>query len=171
MGADKRSFDAEYRSGLVQYERAQMIFRPGDLVIHHIQSHPWLLLVVNTAYEENQRIGKYLEVHCMFFDHDGANFGMSKKVFTIVQKKFFGQGKPSKIVDLPIYPFSLFSEPHELKDRLRLRGDYFQSFTGISVRQYNGPATWFKQPPVDYYHPDEASFSQVWLPYMKPDGL
>lgn len=165
MGADKRNFEAQLRSGLVEFPRLGILFRPGDIVIHHVKSQPWLLKILKTAFEENHSEGKYVEVHCSYSDYDGTNFGECKRIFRILQKQTFAQHNPAKVTDLVVYPRALFSGDDGLEERLRIRGDCFLSFTDVSTRQYNGPSEYLKKPPFNYFDPREGGFPQVWLPH------
>ncbi|KAF2148055.1 P-loop containing nucleoside triphosphate hydrolase protein [Myriangium duriaei CBS 260.36] len=166
MGPTKRSFDSQARVGLVEYKRLNMLFRPGDLIVYYHKSQPWLLRVLKSAYEEKPSCGDYFELHCEYSDYDGTDHGTSKKVFTVLQKQFFGQGKPCKITDLAAYPVQFMKEDHEdLKARLHKRGSHYQSFAGVSTHQYDGQAEWLKKSPFDFFHQDEEHFPQVWLPH------
>ncbi|GAM91114.1 hypothetical protein ANO11243_091610 [Dothideomycetidae sp. 11243] len=165
MGSTKRSFEGQVKGGLVEYTRLHMLFRPGDFVIHRVKSQPWLLRVTKSAYEEKPNCGKYFEVHCEHSDYDGTNHGRSPKVFTLMQRQLFGQHKPCKITELPVYPFKRDEEEKDLLDRLHERGARHQTFAGVSVRQYDGPAEYLKRSPYDFFDKDEEHFPQVWLPY------
>ncbi|KAF2150286.1 P-loop containing nucleoside triphosphate hydrolase protein [Myriangium duriaei CBS 260.36] len=165
MGTMKRAFEAQVGGGLVDYSRLHMLFRPGDLVIHHVKSQPWLLRVSKSAYEEKPTCGKYFELHCEYSDYDGTTHGRSKKVFAMLQRQFFGQDKPCQITDLPVYPYHPDPEDEDLRHRLHERGQRYQAFASVSVREYDGPAEFLKESPYDFFDKDEEHFPQVWLPY------
>ncbi|KAG9954860.1 P-loop containing nucleoside triphosphate hydrolase protein, partial [Aureobasidium melanogenum] len=167
MGAARKSYQAQVRSGLVEFARLGILFRPGDTVVTYIKSHPWLLKVDKTAYEKNEKRGKYCEIQCSYSDYDGENHGVSKKLFRIYQKEDFGSDHPSKILALKVYPRACAPDDADLERRLRERGQLFLSITGIMVRQYDGAAQYLKLPPFTFFHPDENDWPQLWMPFTE----
>ncbi|KAK6005191.1 hypothetical protein QM012_007970 [Aureobasidium pullulans] len=167
MGAARKSYQAQVRSGLVEFARLGILFRPGDTVVTYIKSHPWLLKVDKTAYEQNEKRGKYCEIQCSYSDYDGQNYGVSKNLFRIYQKEDFGSDHPSKILALKVYPRACAPDDADLERRLRDRGKLFLSITGVLVRQYDGPAQYLKLPPLSFFHPDENDWPQLWMPFTE----
>lgn len=68
MGVEKKRYDTQIHGGMITFPRLWLLFRPGDTVVAHVKSHPWLLKVTKTAYEESISEGKYLDVHCTYSD-------------------------------------------------------------------------------------------------------
>ncbi|THY31303.1 P-loop containing nucleoside triphosphate hydrolase protein [Aureobasidium pullulans] len=167
MGAARKNYLSQVRSGLVEFARLGVLFRPGDTVVTYVKSHPWLLKVEKTAYETNEKRGKYCEIQCSFSDHDGEKYGVSKHLFRIYQKEDFGSDHPSKILDLKVFPRECAPDDKDLESRLRERGELFLSITGILVRQYDGPAEYLKTPPLEFFHPDENEWPQLWMPFTE----
>lgn len=165
MGAARKSYQTQIRSGLVEFARLGILFRPEDIVLCHSKSHPWLMRVERTAYEHSEKRGKYFDIHCSYSDYDGQNYGMSKRMFRFYQKEHFGSEHPAKILNLEVYPRAHALDDADLEYRLRERGKLFLSFTDVSVRQYDGPAEYLKTPPRDFFHPKEDQFCQLWMPY------
>ncbi|KAH0371121.1 P-loop containing nucleoside triphosphate hydrolase protein, partial [Aureobasidium melanogenum] len=141
MGAARKSYQAQVRSGLVEFARLGILFRPGDTVVTYIKSHPWLLKVDKTAYEQNDKRGKYCEIQCSYTDYDGENYG--------------------------VYPRSCAPDDADLEHRLRERGQLFLSTTGVKVRQYDGAAQYLKLPPFSFFHPEEDDWPQLWMPFTE----
>ncbi|KAG9763713.1 P-loop containing nucleoside triphosphate hydrolase protein, partial [Aureobasidium melanogenum] len=167
MGVARKSYQAQVRSGLVEFARLGILFRPGDTVVTYIKSHPWLLKVDKTAYEQNDKRGKYCEIQCSYSDYDGENYGVSKNLFRIYQKEDFGSDHPSKILALKVYPRACAPDDADLERRLRERGQLFLSITGVMVRQYDGAAQYLKLPPLSFFHPDENDWPQLWMPFTE----
>ncbi|KAI5251256.1 P-loop containing nucleoside triphosphate hydrolase protein [Aureobasidium subglaciale] len=167
MGAARKSYTTQVRSGLVEFARLGALFRPGDTVVTYVKSHPWLLKVEKAAYEQYDKRGKYCEIQCSYSDYDGEKYGVSKHVFRICQKEDFGSDHPSKILDLKVYPRAYAPDDEDLENRLRKRGELFLSITDMLVRQYDGPAEYLKLPPHAFYHPDENQWPQLWMPFTE----
>ncbi|KAI5205452.1 P-loop containing nucleoside triphosphate hydrolase protein [Aureobasidium subglaciale] len=167
MGAARKSYTTQVRSGLVEFARLGVLFRPGDTVVTYVKSHPWLLEVEKTAYEKHEKKGKYCEIQCSYSDYDGEKYGVSKHLFRIYQKEDFGSDHPSKILDLKVYPRAYAPDDEELETRLRKRGELFLSITSMLVRQYDGLAEYLKLPPRAFYHPDENQWPQLWMPFTE----
>ncbi|KAF2003041.1 P-loop containing nucleoside triphosphate hydrolase protein [Amniculicola lignicola CBS 123094] len=167
MGSEKKKCETQIKKGQIDFTRAWTIYRPGDLQIRHEHGHAWLLRCVKTAYEENTREGKYLEVHSTYTDFDGTSMGMAKMVTKLHQKRFFASEHPAIITDLPVYPRSFVDEDESLEEGLKERGTKFMSLNQTCVRQYDGPAAYMKQPPMDFYDPDMALYDTVWWPYKE----
>lgn len=167
MGVARKKYLAQVRSGLVEFARLGILFRPGDAVVTYIKAHPWLLKVDKTAYETHDKRGKYCEIQCSYSDYDGEKYGVSKHTFRLYQKEDFGSDHPSKILDLKVYPRACAPDDKELERSLRERGQLFLSITGVLVRQYDGPAQYLKTPPLSFFHPDEDDWKQLFMPYTE----
>ncbi|KAI4717537.1 P-loop containing nucleoside triphosphate hydrolase protein [Aureobasidium sp. EXF-10727] len=167
MGAARKSYTAQVRSGLVEFARLGILFRPGDTVVTYVKAHPWLLKVDKTAYETHDKRGKYCEIQCSYSDYDGEKYGVSKHVFRIYQREDFGSDHPSKILELKVFPRVCAPDDADLEARLRERGQLFLSITGVMVRQYDGPAQYLKLPPLSFFHPEEDDWKQLWMPFTE----
>jgi len=167
MGAEKKRMDAQTHSGFIDFSRLWAIYRPGSIVLTYSKTHPWLLRVDKTGYEENFKQGKWLEVHCLYTDFDGVSFGETRKVIKIFQKVDFPQESPAKILDLPVYPRAHSQEDDTLEKRLRARGDYFLSLNSVSVRHYDGLAEYLKDPPPTFFDPEQDDTWLVWLSHTE----
>ncbi|ETS79926.1 hypothetical protein PFICI_07455 [Pestalotiopsis fici W106-1] len=168
MGDSKRAIEKQFASGYCDYDNLWLIFKPGALAITHFKSHPWLMRVTKTAYEENARDGKWLEVHTVYTGHDGKNPGETKHIIKVKQKESFAQGHPERILNLPVYPRKYHTEGEALEERLRSRGERFISLSGRnSIQNYDGAAEYLKEAPPDFYDPNEASTWQVWRSYAE----
>lgn len=167
MGPERRRCLGQLKKQQLDYSRLWTIYRPRHTLISYEHGNPRLYKCVKTAYEENNTVGKFFEVHCTFTDFDGMNVGEGNQVFEIRQKEFFASEHPGKIKDLPVYPRSFVDDGDELEERLCGRGIKFLSLKGVCIRQYDGQAAYMKQPPSEWYHPDMALFKTVWLPYKE----
>lgn len=167
MGTARKSYTTQVRSGVVEFDNLGILFRPGDRVVTYVKSHPWLLNVVKTAYEKNDKRGRYCEIQCSYSDYDGEKYGVSKHMFRIYQKEDFGSDHPSKILDLKVFPWACAPDDVDLEKNLRERGELFLSITGVLVRQYDGAAQYLKTPPLSFFHPDEDDWPQLWMPFTE----
>lgn len=167
MGPEKKRCETQVKKGQVDYARLWTIYRPGDVQVRFENGHPWLLKMVKTAYEENTTEGKWMEVHCTYTDHDGTDVGEAKHVFKIHQKRYFASENPANITDLVVFPRKFLKEDDSLEKRLFDRGAKFLTLQGTCVRQYDGLAEHIKETPLDYYHPNMASWDAVWWPYKE----
>ena len=167
MGPEKKRCEIQIKKGQVDYARLWTIYRPGDVQVRFENGHPWLLKLGKTAYEENTSEGKWMEVHCIYTDYDGADVGEAKRIFKIHQKRYFASENPANITDLVIFPRKFLKEDDNLEKRLVERGTKFLTFQGTRVCQYDGLAEYIKEPPLDFYHPDMATWDAVWWPYKE----
>ena len=167
MGPEKKRCETNVKNGQVDYARLWTIYRPGDLQVRFENNHPWLLKMVKTAYEENTKEGKWMEVHCTYTDYDGTDVGEAKHIVKIHQKRYFASENPANITDLKVYPRKFLKEDDSLEKRLFERGAHFLALQGTCVRQYDGLAEQMKEPPLDFYHPDMAEWDAVWWPYKE----
>ena len=164
LGRDRARCNAMLRKNQVSFPSLWTIYRPGELQYHVENGHEWLLRLEKTAYEENKRQGKYLEVHCQYTDFDGTNAGQAIRIFKILQKRHFAAENPAIINKLPVYPCKLLEGRHALENRLRARGARFLGMQGVEVKEYDGLALGLKELPEDFYDPDMADWPAVWLP-------
>lgn len=153
------------RNKQIKFWNAWCIFRPGDLVYTEFMGHPWLLRCHKTAYEANTSEGPYLEVHCLYTDHDGTIAGEDSQIFRIYQKRSFAAENPAMITELPCYPRKFF-EQADLENRLTARGQKFLALQGVAVMSYDGPSQYLKEPDESYYDRDLEE-PGVWLPYTE----
>ncbi|ORY04111.1 P-loop containing nucleoside triphosphate hydrolase protein [Clohesyomyces aquaticus] len=166
MGREKRRCEIQIKNCRIDFARLWTIYRPGDMQIRFEDGFPWLLKCTRTAYEENTREGKYFEVHCTYTDFDGEDIGEAKLITRIHQKRFFASEHPANIKDLPTYPRKYY-QGDDLEKRMEERGAHFLELQSCCVRQYDGLASYHKEPPMDYWDPDMADFPNVWLPYKE----
>ncbi|KAJ5697694.1 ATPase AAA-type core [Penicillium malachiteum] len=167
IGPDRDLMLGMVRKNQIKYLNAWCIFRPGDLVYREFLGCPQLLRCEKTAYEVNKREGPFLEVHCVYTDHDGKIEGESKAVLKIRQKQSFGAENPATITDLPVYPRKFVQEGDSLEARLRERGRRFLALRGVQTQEYDGQAQFLKEPDFSFFDPDMADFPGVWLPYTE----
>ena len=167
MGPEKKRLDVQVKKGQMDYSRLWSIYHPAELQIAYQKGHAWLLRCEKTAYEENTKIGKWMEVHCSYTDYDGSNVGDAKHVFKILQKEYFASENPANIMDLPVFPRKFVAEQGTLENGLAERGNRFMELKGVCVRAYDGLADYIKDPPLDYWHPSIAEFDPVWMPFAE----
>ncbi|KAJ5447560.1 ATPase AAA-type core [Penicillium cf. griseofulvum] len=167
IGPERERLLSMLRNKQITYKNAWCIFRPGDLVYTEFMGHPWLLRCQKTAYEESTTEGPYMEVHCLFTDHDGTITGENAHVFPIYQKRSFAAENPAIITKLPCFPRKFVEGQGDLENRLIARGQRFLALQGISVMSYDGHAQFLKEPDYSYFHPRMADFGGVWLPYTE----
>ena len=168
MGNSKRSIEQQFACGRCEFENSWLLFKPGFPIVTLFNSHPWLLRVIKTAYHENHRDGKWLQVHGAYAGHDGKSIGDMEHIMKIYQKENFGQGHPEDITKLPVYPRRYYSEDGALEQRLRTRGKNWMSLSSsISVQNYDGPAEYLKEVPPDFFDPRQSSYWQVWCSYAE----
>lgn len=165
LGQDKARCDAMTKKNQITFSKLWTIYRPGDLQYTEENGHPWLMRMHKTAYEENQKLGKWLEVHCTYTDYDGTDVGTARHVINIYQKRNFAAENPAVINDLKIFPRKFLNDAGDLEERLRKRGVRFLELKGVQVKKYDGLAQYLKDPPMDFYDPDMAEFPGVWFPY------
>jgi hypothetical protein len=166
LGPDKVRCDAMIKKNQITFSQLWTLYRPGDLQYTSPDGHPWLLTVSKTAYEENEKKGKFFEVHCTYTDYDGINVGLANRVFNIYQKRNFAAENPAVITDLQVFPRKFLNDKDNLESELFGRGKRFLQLQGVLVKKYEGLAQYLKDPPMEFYHPDMADFPGVWLPYM-----
>ena len=164
LGPSKERVSSMLKAGAISFSTLWTIFRPGCLVYTEMDSHPWLLRLEKTAYEESKVRGKFLEVHCTYTDYDGESYGQATNVINIYQKRLFAAENPSKITQLPVFPLD-WHEGEGLQEQLAERGARFLSIRGVQVRAYNGLARYLKEPPYSWYDPDMGEYPGVWLPH------
>ncbi|KAJ5370880.1 ATPase AAA-type core, partial [Penicillium cataractarum] len=167
LGSERERLLGMMRKNQITFKTAWSIFRPGELVYTSFMGHPWLLRCQKTAYEQTVKRGPYLEVHCIFCDHNGTVEGQAKKVFKIYQKESFGAENPATITELSVYARRFVQGQEGLEERLIKRGRKFLSLTGMSVKSYDGPAKYLKEPYHRFYDPGMADWPGVWLPYTE----
>ncbi|KXG54500.1 ATPase, AAA-type, core [Penicillium griseofulvum] len=167
IGPERERLLSMLRNKQITYKNAWCIFRPGDLIYTEFMGHPWLLRCQKTAYEESTTDGQYMEVHCLFTDHDGTITGENSHVFRIFQKRSFAAENPAIITKLPCFPRKFVEDQWDLENRLIARGERFLTLQGISVMSYDGHAQYLKEPDYSYFHPRMADFDGVWLPYTE----
>lgn len=166
MGLERAKVKSMVAKGQINYLQAWCLFRPADLLYTTVMGHPWLLRCQKTAYENSQQIGPYITVSCTYTDHDGSNEGVADHQFLIIQKKEFGAENPAFITDLPVYPRRFARSEDDLEARLEVRGQKFLDLKGVSIQAYDGTAQFLKEPPYDWYSPNESDYgSGIWLPF------
>jgi hypothetical protein len=165
VGEDKIRCDFMIKKNQITFSQLWALYRPGDLQYTSSEGHPWLLTVSKTAYEENAKLGKFLEVHCTYTDYDGTHIGLANRVFKIYQKMNFAAHNPAIITDLDIFPRKFVKDKDDLEEELWERGSRFLQLKGVLVRIYKGIALYLKDPPIDFYDPGMADWPGVWLPY------
>ncbi|CAI7657647.1 unnamed protein product [Penicillium glandicola] len=167
IGPERERLLIMLRNKQITFLNAWCIFRPGDLVYTQFMGHPWLLRCQKTAYEESTKLGPYLEVHCLYTDHDGTITGEDSHVFRIYQKRSFAAENPAIITELPCFPRKFVEDQDDLENRLIARGQRFLAIQGVAVTSYDGYGQFLKEPDYAYYDPDMAEFGGVWLPYTE----
>lgn len=167
IGPERDALLDMVRKNQIKFLNAWCLFRPGELVYREFLGCPQLLRCEKTAYEQNKSQGPFLEVHCVYTDHDGKIDGQSKTVLRIFQKRSFGAENPAIITDLPVYPRKFVQEGDSLEARLRERGRKFLALRGVQIQEYDGQAQFLKEPDFSYFDPDMADFPGVWLPYAE----
>lgn len=166
MGKERTKFQSTIAKGQINYLQAWCLFRPGDLLYTTVMGHPWLLRCQKTAYEVSNSIGPYITVSCTYTDHDGITEGAADHRFLLIQKREFGADNPAFIADLPVYPRKFATVEDDLEDRLEVRGQKFMGRKEVSIQAYDGTAQFLKEPPYDWYSPDENHYgSGIWLPF------
>jgi len=164
VGPDRQKILNMISSGRVTFAAAWVIFRPGDILYTAVMDHSWLLRCRKTVYEENTKIGPYLEVHCTYTDHNGEDAGAAPYKVLLVQKRNFGGENPEFITGLPIFPRK-YVHDDDLEAKLTRRGERFLELRGCSVQAYDGLAQYLREPPWSFWDYDMASADPVWLPY------
>ncbi|RYP81369.1 hypothetical protein DL770_005922 [Monosporascus sp. CRB-9-2] len=167
VGPSKERVDSMLKAGAIAFSTLWTIFRPGCLVYTEVDSHPWLLRLEKTAYEENKSRGKFLELHCTYTDYDGQNYGLAARIIKIFQKTYFAAENPCQITKLPIFPLAWLKGGESIKKRLSERGAKFLGIHGVQVRAYHGLAQHLRDPPHDWYDPEMDEFPGVWLPHTE----
>ena len=165
LGPDKDRCEGMIRKNQISFEKLWTIYRPGDLQYTVENGHPWILKMEKTAYEENVKKGKWLEVHCTYTDYDGTDIGQAAHIIHIYQKRNFAAGNPAIITDLRIFPCKFLQGHRDLEAKLLERGTRFLELQGVLVRDYDGLAQYVKDPPTGFYDPEMGEWPAVWLPY------
>jgi hypothetical protein len=164
LGADMDRVKSMLEASSINFSKLWTIFRPGCLVYTEKDSHPWLLRLEKTAYDENTSQGKYMEVHCTYTDYDGQSHGQATHLVTIYQKRVFAAENPCKVTRLPIFPLD-WLEDKGIQERLAERGSRFLKIQGAQVRAYDGLARYLRDMPYDFWHWSMEEFTGIWLPY------
>ncbi|KAI1751527.1 P-loop containing nucleoside triphosphate hydrolase protein [Xylaria castorea] len=169
FGDSKRSIERQFTSGRCEFQHLWLMFKPGSIVISRFKSYIWLMKVTKTAYQENHRDGKWLEVHCVYTGHNGEITGEARNMIKIFQNKNFAQEHPANIIDLPVFPREYYwAEGQELEQRLRSRGNKFIALNNnMSVQNYDGVAEYLKEIPPGFYHPEESDQWAIWCSYYE----
>lgn len=164
LGEDVARVRSMLMASSISFSKLWTIFRPGALIYTEKDSHPWLLRLEKTAYEESTSRGKYMEVHCTYTDYDGQSYGQATHVVTIFQKQNFAAENPCKITKLPVFPLD-WVEDKDMEERLAERGSRFLRIQGTQVKAYDGLARYLREMPYDFWHPDMEEFPGIWMPY------
>lgn len=168
LGPDRNRIETEIKKGQINYLQAWSLYRPGELLLSFENGHPWLLKAAKTAYEENTKVGPWLEVHCTYTDYDGVTQGEANRVIKMYQKRNFASHHPANILDLPVFPRKFYlSQDESLETSLKSRGEKFLSLRGALTLKYDGLAEYMKEPPPDFYDPDMSTWDTVWLPFTE----
>ncbi|KAH0563096.1 hypothetical protein GP486_002338 [Trichoglossum hirsutum] len=167
IGYDKSLCDGMVKKNNISFKHLWTIYRPGDLQYTVENGHPWLVRLEKTAYEENAKLGKWLELHCSYTDYDGRKAGRTSEIVKIYQKLLFAAENPAIITSLPMFPRKFLKGHDDLEETLLKRGTRFLDMKGVLVRSYDGLAEYLKEPPASYYDPDMADFDGVWLAYTE----
>jgi hypothetical protein len=165
LGYDKTLCDGMVKKNCISFKHLWTIYRPGDLLYTKENGHPWLVRLEKTAYEENTKRGKWLELHHTYTDCDGTEVGQASHVVNIYQKKHFAAENPAIITRLPMFPRKFLKDNDDLEETLSKRGARLLDLKGVLVRNYDGLAEYLRDPPVSFYDPDMADYPGVWLPY------
>ncbi|KAI0021214.1 P-loop containing nucleoside triphosphate hydrolase protein [Xylariomycetidae sp. FL0641] len=166
VGAEREKLLGMLEKGQITYFAAWVIFRPGDILYTQVMGHGWLLRCHKTIYEQNEKIGPYLEVHCTYTDHNGKDAGMAAHKIVLLQKRHFGGENPTSIPGLPIFP-RRYIHDDGLEAEFERRGMTFLELRGSSVQSYEGLAQYLREPPFSYWHYDMDGFDPVWLPFYE----
>ncbi|KAK7941504.1 uncharacterized protein PG986_013891 [Apiospora aurea] len=149
LGESKISIEKQFASGRCEFSNVWLLFKPGDAVVTHFGTHPWLLTVFKTAYMETHYKGKWLDMR--YF-----------------AKKKLRAGPSEDILKLPVYPRRYYAEGETLEERLRARGHrYLALSSGPSVQNYNGVAEYLKEIPPEFFHPDQSRRWQIRCSYAE----
>ncbi|KAI1335371.1 P-loop containing nucleoside triphosphate hydrolase protein [Xylariaceae sp. FL0016] len=166
IGPDRQKILAMLDKLQITYNTAWVLFRPGDILLTRVLDEPWLLRCRKTVYEENAKIGPYLEVHCTYTDHDGKSVGEAAHKTVIRQKEHFGAENPALIHALPIFPRKYVNDK-ALEQRLEKRGERFLRHHTWSVQTYEGLAQYLREPPRFFWDPGMSAFAPIWLPFTE----
>ena len=168
MGKEREHCLGMVRKKQITFGRLWTIFKPRGIVYTAPYGQPWLLRVYKTGYEENNTIGKYMDVHLEYTDYDDdGKVGKARYLVRIIQKRKFGGENPAAITDLDAYPIEFLNNQESLTERLSERGKTFLEHKGILTRAYDGLAAYLREPPYDYFDPDMAEFPGVWMPFTE----
>ncbi|KAI2629913.1 P-loop containing nucleoside triphosphate hydrolase protein [Hypoxylon sp. NC1633] len=119
--------------GFITYELLWTLFKPDDLVFQPHESNPRMYHLERTSditYDPH-----HVSVKCSFIDWNGQKFRRRSTSLTI--SEFRG---PKRITDLPIYPWHIERNCHEVEDKLLSRGKKFFSLAGTHHKAYRGMA-------------------------------
>ncbi|KAF4965654.1 hypothetical protein FSARC_6592 [Fusarium sarcochroum] len=119
------------------------------------------------TYETSSSRGPYLTVSAKFCDANDGRIGEVNTSFSIYQKVHFASDHPAQVRALPVYPREYHSRGQDLEEELLARGKKFIANRGVLTRDYDGLAQYMKERPWDYYSPDMAEESAVWLPFTE----
>jgi hypothetical protein len=149
----------------ITYFKLWMIFRPGSLQYHSVDGQPWILRLTKTAYEETEKCGKFLEVHCTYTDFDGEIAGVAPQMIKIFQRKSFPAETMTLVTELPIFPRHFVKDQDFLEEKLAKRGSKCLGLRGMHVKKYDGLAYQLKSRPFEFYHPSMSQWPAVWIPF------
>ncbi|KAE9975605.1 hypothetical protein EG328_003118 [Venturia inaequalis] len=152
-------------SGLITFENAWMVYKPGDLIYASSYGQDRLYTLNQTGYHKDNCAGKYFQLSCSFSNCDGDKSGVSHTTLRIVERQEFVGTTPSKISSLSAFPLKFLDaeERAMIKEKLTARGERYLQIKGVEPYEYNGLSLYLKRPPWDFYD-ERANYDGTWLP-------
>jgi hypothetical protein len=117
--------------GVITFDYVWTLFKPGELTYTTIGGQDRVLQTT----KEPTISGNSWIIPCVYIDWDGKAFGWD--TFQVSIDLFEGT---KSVIDLEAYPLAFHPQLHDLKYRLRHRGQKFVGLAGIHYKSYSGRA-------------------------------
>jgi len=140
IGDSIKSFEDYVRNGVVSFKHLWMVFQPGKPVVSEFRGPLTAFELMETEYMSNN-CGNFMRLRCDCVDYSGKNFGRYQEKIDIPE--FIGT---KKITGLNVYPMAFHADRDALVQKLRKRGELFESLAGHHYKAYSGKAiTWDRE--------------------------
>lgn len=152
-------------AGMVTFSLLWMIFKPGDLLLEHMNGHTRLFRVRRHGYGESRIGGRYLDINSTFTSYDGVRFGTASDTLRIWDRKEFFGLFSTPITSLSVFPLKFLGieESSTIQHLMVERGRRYMTIRDCCVMQYHGLFLYLKRPPWNFYNED-ANYDGTFLP-------
>jgi hypothetical protein len=134
LGQTEKMYDRLVPNGLISFSYLWTLFRPGDIVVRHIDERVDCFEVISTENKVKDD-EKYLQLTTHCWDYDGTRFGRLQ--VELIIHDFSGV---RKILDMSIYPMHQLPPDKQvsLEAEIIARGHKWRSLVSVNHREYDG---------------------------------